>query len=172
MLKEIEEAKQLLEKKKPIKDSLKKFFSKKGEILEKKVLEKEKYDGISMIFSSKKLAKEKVIKKYFEKDIVEKAFACLKGVVKIRPVRKWLEERVKAHVFICYLSYLLLSILDYQLEKKGLNMGAIEALEKLGTMYRIHMYNPKTKNTFKKTVTLTKNQEKILKAINKNLIKT
>lgn len=170
-LKEIEEAKQLLEKKKPIKDSLKKFFSKKGKVVEKNILEKEKYDGISIIFSSKNLTKKKVIKKYFEKDIVEKAFACLKGVVKIRPVRKWLEERVKAHVFICYLSYLLLSILNYTLEKKGLNMGAIEALEKLETMYRIHMYNPKTKNTFKKTVTLTTTQEKILKTVSKHLLK-
>ena len=170
-LKEIDEAKKLIAEDKPIENSLKKFFSKKGNILEKKVMEEEKYDGISIIFSSKKLQKEEIIKKYFEKDIVEKAFQCLKGVIKIRPVRKWLEKRVRAHVFICYLSYLLLSILNYILEKKGLNMSAVEAMEKLETMYKIYLKDAKTKNEFVKTVMLTEIQKKILRAVNKNLIK-
>jgi transposase len=168
-LNEIEEAKQLLEKNKSVEEPLRKFFRKKI-LLENKVLEAEKYDGISIIFSTKSLEPKDILKRYFEKDVVEKAFTCLKGVIKVRPVRKWIEERVRAHIFICYLSYLLLSILDYKLEKKFVPVSAIEAVNKLETMYKIYITDPKTKNEFVKTVVLTKIQEKILRAVSKKLI--
>lgn len=168
---EIEEAKELIMEKKQVNDSFKKYFNRRMEINEKKVIEESKYDGISIIFSTKKLPAREIIKKYFDKDVVEKAFSCLKGVIKMRPVWKRLKERVKAHVFICYLSYLLLSILNYKLEKNKLDMGAVEAMDKLETMYKIYLIDNNTKNEFVKTVALTKPQEKILKAVNKKLIK-
>lgn len=170
-LKEIEQAKELIQEKKKFDKSLKKFLNKKIEINEKAVIEESKYDGISIIFSTKKLPARELVKKYFDKDIVEKAFSCLKGVIKVRPIRNWLEERVKSHIFICYLSYLLLSILNYKLEKSGMSFGAVEAIEKLETMYKIYLTDTKTKNEFVKVVTLTKQQEKILKAVNKKLMK-
>lgn len=138
-LKDIWEAKTLLQKKKQIDDSLKKYFSKDGALLEKIIEEESKYDGISIIFSTKKMAVHELIRKYFDKDTVEKAFACLKGVIKIRPVRNWIAERVKAHVFICYLSYLLLSILDFKLKNKSISVTSIEALDQLETMYKIYL---------------------------------
>lgn len=168
-LNEIEEAKQLLEKNKSIEEPLRKFFRGK-KLLENKILEAEKHEGISIIFSTKNLGPKNLLKRYFEKDVVEKAFTCLKGVIKVRPVRKWIEERVRAHIFICYLSYLLLSILDYKLEKKFVPVSAIESLDKLETMYKIYITDPKTKNEFVKTVVLTKIQEKILKVVSKKLI--
>ena len=47
------------------------------------------------------------------KDIVEKAFRSLKGITQLRPTRHWLAEHVRARVFLCYLAYLLLSLLQY-----------------------------------------------------------
>lgn len=170
-LKDIDKASKLLMENKSINDSLKKYFSKKGRIRENIIIEEEKYDGFSIIFSTKKLTIDKLVIKYFEKDVVEKAFQCMKGVIKVRPVWKRLKERVRAHIFICYLSYLLLSILNYKLKKKRLEIGAVEALEKLETMYKIYITDPKMKNDFVKTVTLTTPQEKILKAVNKHLMK-
>lgn len=168
-LKDIWEAKTLLQKQKPIDDSLKKYFSKNGNLREEKINEESKYDGISIIFTTKKLGIYDLIRKYFEKDTVEKAFACLKGVVKIRPVRNWIAQRVKAHIFICYLSYLLISILDHKLKKKNINVTAIEALEQLETMYKIYLKDSQNGNEFVKTVMLTKQQEQILTSVNKNL---
>lgn len=170
-LKDIVEAKELLQKKKQIDDSLKIYFDKNGMVIEKKISEQAKHDGISIIFSTQKLAVLELVRKYFDKDTVEKAFACLKGVVKIRPVRNWIAERVKAHIFICYLSYLLLSIFNYKLKKKNVKVSSIEALDQLETMYKIYLKDSKNGNEFVKTVMLTKLQESILKAINKKLIK-
>ena len=170
-LRDIFEAKKLLQKNKLIDESLKKYFSKNGNVLENKIAEETKYDGISIIFSTKKLEISELVKKYFDKDTVEKAFSCLKGVVKIRPVRSWISERVKAHIFICYLSYLLLSILDYKLKKKNVKVSSIEALDQLETMYKIYLKDSRNGNEFVKTVMLTKPQEQILKSVSKNLTK-
>lgn len=168
-LKGIEEAKELMSKNKSVDDSFKKYFSVKGQVIEKVVLQEEKYDGVSLIFSTRKLSIGEVVRKYFYKDVVEKAFACLKGVIKIRPVRSWIAERVKAHIFVCYLSYLLLSILDYKLKKKNVAVTSIEALEQLETMYKIYLKDSQNRNEFVKTVMLTKPQESILRAVNKRL---
>jgi hypothetical protein len=38
--------------------------------------------------------------------MVERAFRCLKTVdLHVRPIHHWLEERVRAHVFLCMLAY-------------------------------------------------------------------
>ena len=165
----IEEALHQLEKNKNIDDELKKYFHKNNEVNQQQIDRAGKYDGISVIFSTKKLTKKEVVKIYFEKDLIERAFKTLKSITQIRPVRHWLEERVKTHIFICYLSYLLLSLL--QLKLKETEYNAIKALEELDTMYKVHIKDPKTKNTFTKTVALTKKQENILKAVNKELLK-
>ena len=47
-----------------------------------------------------------MVRLYFDKDIVERAFKTLKGVSNLRPIRFWLKKQVEAHVFICYLSYI------------------------------------------------------------------
>lgn len=170
-LKQIHEAQEIIKKGKKIKSSIKKYLTKKGRLIKNVLYEAEKHDGISILFSTKKLSNEEVTRRYFEKDIVEKAFACLKGVVKVRPIRKWIKERVKAHIFICFIAYLLIAILNYKLKKKNKSFNAVEAMEQLETLYRIHMLNTKTRNKFTKTVAFTKNQEEILKAVDKRLLK-
>jgi len=62
----------------------------------------------------------------------------------------------------------LLSVLSYKL--KGSPTGA-EALEMLKTMYRVYLHDPKSGNKFIKTVTLSKAQEEILKAVDPKLLR-
>lgn len=170
-LKKIYKAKEEKCERKTIDLTMEKYFTKKGRIKKYVIAEKEKYDGFSFIFSTKNIDSKSVVERYFEKDIVEKAFACLKGVTKVRPIRKWLDKRVKAHIFICYISYLLLSTLNYKLSEKKLQFNAIEAINILETMYKAYLKDSKTGHIFTKIVTLTKNQEQILKAIDKKLLK-
>ncbi len=138
-----------------------------------RVEEAEKYDGISAIFSTKDLTAREIVKAYFEKDRIEKAFRCMKSILEVDKIRFWLSERVEAHIFVCYLAYLLLSLLDYLLKKRMniAEMNAVKALDLMKDMYRVHMQDPKTKTKIVKTVTLTEQQEEIIKAINKKLLK-
>ena len=97
------------------------------------------------------------------------SFRALKGVVKLQPIRHWLSQRVTAHVFICYLAYLLLALLKYRLKPTGISPE--EALDELSTMYKVYLQDSKQVHRLSRVVTLTRRQETILKAINPALLK-
>jgi transposase len=166
---DIEQAQEILKQKQAIKTGLGKFFDRHGKILEDKLAVAEEFDGCSYIFSTRRLSKEEMVRLYFDKDVVEKAFHSIKGITRLRPVRHWLANRVKAHVFICYLSYLLLSLLKYRLKK--IRMSPLEALRELQAMHKVYLRDSKGIFKISRVVTLSKKQEVILKAIDKKLLK-
>lgn len=165
---EVYKAQEKLSEGKEISEGLKKYFDEKNNIDEREILNSQKYDGYSIIFSTQELPINQIVKPYFEKDKVEKAFRSMKSILGLRPIKHWLEERVKSHIFICYLSYLLISLLDYKI--KQTKISAIEALDKLSTAYKVYLKSKKLNKEFSKTVTLTKEQEKIMKAIDKKIL--
>jgi transposase len=166
---ELTHAQALLKDHKAIKAGLEKYLDKNGELLEIPLREAEEFDGSSLIFSTRRLPNDQMVRLYFDKDLVEKAFHSLKGIANLRPVRHWLYNRVLAHVFICYLAYLLLSLLKYRLKK--IHMSPQAALRELDTMYKVYLRDSKKGFKISRVVTLTKKQETILKAINKKLLK-
>jgi transposase len=165
---EISNAQKLIDEGKSIKPDLKKFFGKDNRLLKSRLDEAEEFDGYSCIFTTAKISNSQLVKTYFDKDLVEKAFQSLKGVIKLRPIRHWLYNRVIAHVMICYLALLLLSLLKLKLIDLG--MSPVSALRELETMYKVYGKDSKKGFTFSKIVALTKQQEKILKSIDKALL--
>ena len=165
---EILNAQDSIKKGKAIKKGLEKYLSPSGRVRKNELEVAEEFDGYSCIFSTKNITNKEVVRLYFEKDIVEKAFKSLKGVVNLRPICHWLYNRVISHVFICYLSYLLLSVLKLKLKEIGISSE--KAMKELGGVYKIYLSNSK-KYEFSKIVTFTKSQEKILKSVNKELLR-
>jgi len=165
----VNKAQVLLKQRKPISEGIKQFFNNDFTLNERAIREAQQYDGCSVIFSTKNLAIEEIVKPYFEKDKVEKAFRSMKSILGLKPIKHWLEERVKSHIFICYISYLLISLLETKIKK--MDMSAITALDKLSTAYKVCLKNKKTKNSFEKVVTLSEEQEKIIKAVDKQILK-
>ena len=165
---EIEQAREQLTEGKTIKDGMEELFSKSGHLLTARLAEEEKLDGYSFIFTTARLSPSEMVKLYFEKDLVEKAFQSLKGVVRLRPIRHWLYNRVVAHVFICYLAYLLLSLLKLRLKKLGIS--PVAALQELDTLYKVYMRDSRKGFELSRIVALSRNQEKIVKTIDKKLL--
>jgi hypothetical protein len=67
-------------------------------------------DGIYVLRTSvpeRQLDAPAVVRAYKQLKEVERAFRTLKGPLELRPIHHRLEERVKAHVFLCTLSYYL-----------------------------------------------------------------
>jgi transposase len=67
-------------------------------------------DGIYVLRTSvpeRQLDAPDVVRAYKQLKEVERAFRTLKGPLELRPIHHRLEERVKAHVFLCTLSYYL-----------------------------------------------------------------
>ena len=148
---------------------MEKYFAKNGQLDKAVLADAEEFDGFTCLFSTARLSKQEMIRFYFDKDLVEKAFRTIKGVTRLRPIRHWLYNRVVAHVFICYLAYLLLSLLQYRLAK--LDITAEEALLELETMYKVYLRDARKGIQLARVVTMTKRQESILKAIDRKLVK-
>ena len=70
---------------------------------------------------------------------------------------------------MCYLSYLLLSILKIKLAK--IDITPLQALREVNTLYKVYLKDKKKNFKFKKIIALNKIQEKIVKAVGKNLLK-
>jgi hypothetical protein len=67
-------------------------------------------DGIYVLRTSvpqTQLAAPEVVRAYKQLKEVERAFRTLKGPLELRPIHHRLEDRVKAHVFLCMLAYYL-----------------------------------------------------------------
>jgi len=165
---EIIYAQRLLAQGKSIKPGMERFFDAHGNLLGAKLAAAEEFDGYACVFSTRTLSEQKMLSLYFDKDVVEKAFRSLKGITQLRPIRHWLAERVHAHVFLCYLAYLLLSLLQYRLRQT--DFTAESALLELGTMYKVYLRDAKQRFRLSRVVTLTRKQELILKTIDKALL--
>jgi transposase len=165
---EILHAEKLLSQGKSIKPGLDRFFDSRGNLLPAKLAAAEEFDGYSCVFCTRALPEQTMLSFYFDKDLVEKAFRSLKGITQLRPIRHWLAERVHAHVFLCYLAYLLLSLLQYRLRQT--DFTAESALLELGTMYKVYLRDAKHRFRLSRVVTLTRKQELILKTIDKSLL--
>ena len=119
--------------------------------------------GYSLIFHNTNLKPNAVVKKYFDKDVVERSFRSMKGDVQLHPIRLWTPQRVSAHIKICYLSMCILSLIKFKCRK--ISSSPIEILNELQSIYKVNLMHSKTKQKFSKVVTLSNNQKNILKAL-------
>lgn len=71
---------------------------------------------------------------YMQLNDAEAAFRTLKQDLAIRPIYHQLESRVKAHVLVCFLAYVLYRTLDRIAKEKGLDLTARKALAALTTI--------------------------------------
>ncbi len=119
--------------------------------------------GYSLIYHNTKYASEEVVKRYYDKEIVERAFKQLKGVLSLRPIRVWLSNNVTGHIKICYLAYAILSLMNYKLKK--INISAIEALESLKYGYKVTLKDSTSNHEWSVHVPLEPKQKEILKRL-------
>jgi len=122
-----------------------------------------RFVGYSLIFHNSKLKPDEVVKKYFDKDIVERSFRTMKGDVQLHPIRLWMPKRINAHIKICYLSMCILSLIKFRCSK--INISPIEILNDLQGIYKVNLLHSSTHQKFSKVVTLSNNQKHILKAL-------
>jgi transposase len=150
-------------------NSIMNFFKKNYEINHHAVKRAEKYEGLSFIFTDARLKNEDAIRIYFAKDLIERCFKLEKSVLKINPIRMWLDKNVKSHVLICYLGLVVLTTVRFRLLKKGFSMDPDTALKKLDTIYKIYFsgIDKKTKKSisFNRVNTMSKRQKELISAI-------
>ncbi len=80
---------------------------------------------------------KEVLEIYRSKDGVEKAFDIIKNLIKVRPIRHWNEDRVRGHIFLCILAYLVVSVAKYVIKKANIEIRFKELHYKLHQVRRV-----------------------------------
>jgi transposase len=99
--------------------NVKDTFKKREEVIEKEEL----LDGVWALTGNTSLAPEEIVKTYKQEAEIESSFRVIKDVIELRPIYHYNPQRVKAHVFICVLSYLVARLLE---RKTGLSVKMLK----------------------------------------------
>lgn len=81
---------------------------------------------------------------YMQLTEVEAAFKNLKGDLAIRPVFHRLENRIEAHIFVCFLAYCLHVTLRHRLRAMASGLTTKAVLEKLAAIQMVDVHFPTT----------------------------
>lgn len=85
------------------------------------------------------------------RDVAEKAFQTLKNPLRIRPIRHWVPEMVRAHIYICLLGYLLRQMLKFLLKNGNMDISLRESLILLRRIKWVQIGNTDKNPCFKIT---------------------
>jgi len=140
-----------------------------GYTLNKQAISKEeKYDGIFILSTNRQdLTTVEVVDSYKNLKEVEMLFDDLKHFVDIRPIRHWLEVRVRAHVFLCVLALLLKRIFEINYLKGKSTMHPLEEISTSKLVkYSVQLSDKEDKYcSFPKVTQTTPAQKKIFEMI-------
>jgi len=140
-----------------------------GYSLNQKVIDyQEKMDGIFILTTSRQdLEPKKIVESYKNLKEVEMLFDDLKNFVDIRPIRHWLEVRVRAHVFICILALLLKRILEIDCLKGKCVMEPLEEISKSKLIkYKVRFSEREDRTkAFRKVTDTTSDQKEHFKMV-------
>ncbi len=96
-----------------------------------KIKEEEKYDGYYSIVTSEKHLTDKEIRDIY-KGLwkIEESFKITKSELETRPVFVWTDESIETHFLSCFVSLLIIRLLEQKLNKKYSNPYVIDSLRK------------------------------------------
>lgn len=120
--------------------------------------------GYSLIYHNTKYSSDEIVENYYNKEMIERAFKHIKGILNLRPIRVWLNNHIEGHIKICYLAYAILSLMNFKLKK--LEISAIDALNSLKHGYKINLKDNSSGFEWSTYVPLEPKQKKILKKLN------
>ncbi|CAB1069985.1 hypothetical protein D1AOALGA4SA_814, partial [Olavius algarvensis Delta 1 endosymbiont] len=135
---------------------------------QQKIEQEKKFDGIFVLLSSRyDLKPREVVESYKNLKEVEMLFDDLKNFVDIRPIRHWLQGRVRAHVFICVLALLLKRIFEIHYMQSKCTMEPLEEISKSKLIkYKVKFSKRENRSqTFPKVTNTTPMQKKYFNMI-------
>ena len=96
-----------------------------------KIKEEEKFDGYYSIVTSEKHLSDKEIRDIY-KGLwkIEETFKITKSELETRPVFVWTDESIEAHFLSCFVSLLIIRLLEQKLDRKYSNECVINSLVK------------------------------------------
>mgnify|MGYP000978040666 CR=1 FL=1 len=109
-----------------------------------------------------------IVSSYRQRRKVESSFHYLKGFVEIRPFYHQKEERIKGHITVCILAYLIQITTEYLLKKAGINISFQEFISKIQQKRAVDLEIENIRKKDVKLPVLSQNIKKLLSAIGIN----
>lgn len=111
------------------------------DIDEQKIATDALWDGLYGICTNQTDAAEVLFKNYRHLWKIEELFRINKHTLSMRPIYHWKTERVRAHIFICFLAYCTLRYTELRLQKSNLYLSPqriIDALKQVNILIIKH----------------------------------
>lgn len=120
------------------------------------------WDGLKGYVSNTKLPKTEVMSCYGNLWQVEKAFRMSKTDLRFRPIFHRKENRIKAHILICFAAYALYKELERIIQQNGLDISVKKAMDELREVQMLTYTLPKSKKVKEKLLKTTQIQNTLL----------
>ena len=123
-------------------------------------------DGRSLFFSTDvSMSGKYIIRTYFQRDHIEKAFRFLRGDASLSPVKYQLPERIEAYLTVVnFISYELIAAILWKIEKHKIGVSYEELIEEASKIYEVELTS-KDKKIYRWTH-ISKDIEKMIKPFN------
>lgn len=130
-------------------------------ISKKKINQDELYDGVFVITTNTMLSANQVVSSYRDLWHVEQGFRWLKNELQMGPIYHWKDDRIRAHIMICFISLILKVFLNKKLKEMNketsyprslASLKRLQVVEMTAKGRAIHMttnIEEKAKNVFK-----------------------
>ena len=103
------------------------------------IKEEEKYDGYySIVTSEKELSDEKIREIYKGLSEIEHTFRVSKTNLEARPVYVWTKEHIEGHFLTCFISLVILRLIENKIDKKYTLEQIIKALKNTTAIHLEH----------------------------------
>ena len=97
-----------------------------------------KYEGKYLIQTDQSdITPTEAVQQYKQLNDVERAFRSLKDPISMRPIHHRTEHRVRAHIFVAALAFLLERLLEQRLKAAGTTLSPADALSALATIRHV-----------------------------------
>ena len=99
-----------------------------------KIKEEEKFDGYYSIVTSEKDLSDKEIRDIYKcLWKIEESFKITKSNLETRPVYVWTKEHIEAHFLTCFISLVIIRLLEYKTNRKYSTRKMIDSLKKFNS---------------------------------------
>jgi transposase len=120
------------------------------------------WDGLKGYITNTNLSRKKVIINYSQLWQVEKAFRISKTDLRIRPIYHRLQNRIEAHICICFTAYAIYKELERLLKKNYIGLSAEKAIEQIKEIRQLRYVLPKSRQVKTKILQPTEIQSRLL----------
>lgn len=120
------------------------------------------WDGLKGHVTNTELTAEKVIGGYANLWQVEKAFRMSKTDLRFRPIFHRKEDRIKAHLLICFAAYAILKELEIKIKENKIGLSVQKTIEVLKEVQELTYQLPKSRQIKRKLLRPTDIQQQLL----------